>query len=82
MDGANGQGEPKVILVQELGSSSVESGGGSSETDSSTNLVGYDAPRELADHEGKVGHAEEEKDDNRDEVGPQGRQAGEGWRVN
>jgi len=75
VDGANGESEPKVILIQELGRASVESDGGSSETDPSANLVGCDAPCELADHEGKVGHAEEEKEDDRDEVGPQGSQA-------
>jgi len=74
MEVSNGEIEQKVLPGQELSSSRVERGSGSSETGPSTSLVYGGAPRKLADHEKQVGEFEEEKEENQDNIrlhGPQ-----------
>lgn len=74
-DGAHGEGEPRDVLSQKLGSTGVESGSSSSDPDHSTHPMDNKAPQELADHEEEYGQIEEEEDENQDEVDPQSRQA-------
>jgi len=71
VDRDNRESEPRIVIGQELGSTAVESDGGSDETKSSTSLVDNGALRELADHEEEEGQVEEEEEKNQDEVHPQ-----------
>lgn len=71
-DSANRESEPRALLSQELGSGGVESDDTISETDPSANLMDSDTIREYADHENEECHVEEEEEDDRDEVSPQG----------
>jgi len=71
-DRANRESEPRVVLSQKLGGTSIESDGGSNETESSTNLVDQEAIRELADHKEEEGHIEKEEEGNQGKVDPQG----------
>ena len=77
-DRANWKSEPRTLFSQELGSGGVESDDSISETNPSTNLVDSGTIREHANHEDEERHVEKEEKDNRDEVSPQGRQAGRG----
>jgi len=79
-DGTNRESEPRDILGQELGSTSVKSGSSGGDADPPTHLVDGEIPREFADHEEEEGKIEEEEDENQDEVEPQGRQTERGNR--
>jgi len=57
-----------------LGSTGVESDGGSDETESSTNLVDGKVVSELADHEEEESHIEKEEEGHQGDVDLQGRQ--------
>jgi hypothetical protein len=81
VNGANGEGEPRAFLSQELGSASVEGHGGSGEADSSTDLLEGETQSELADREEEEGCIEEEEEEDHDNVGPQSRKAGKERRV-
>jgi hypothetical protein len=67
-NGANRESKPKVVLSQEVGSTTVESQGGSDKTGSSAYLDHSNVPREVADHKEEVGQVEEEEEENRDDV--------------
>ena len=81
-EGGNRQREPTVVLVQKLGSTKVVRGDGSGDTESSADLEGHDAFRELSNHEGQEGHVEKEEDEKQGEIGPQGRQTGRTRQIN
>jgi len=72
---AKRESEPRVFVGQQLGKTGVEGGEGSDDTDSSTRLVDSLVFGELADHEKEEGQVEEEEEDNKCNVDPQGRQA-------
>lgn len=69
-----GESKPGVFVGQQLGKTSVESGECSGDADSSTGLVDGFAFGELAGHEEEEGQVEEEEEDNKCDVDPQGRQ--------
>lgn len=71
-DGANRESEERVILSQELSSASVESGGGSGETETSTDFVDREVLGELADREDEESQVEESEDGDQGDVNPQG----------
>ena len=73
-DVANRESEQRVVLSQELGSTSVESGSGGGETESSTSLVDGEVTGELADHEEEESQIEKGEHGDQGYVDPQGSQ--------
>jgi len=71
-DRANRESEERVFLSQKLGSTSVESGGGSGETESSTDFVDREALGKLADHEEEESHIEKGEDGDQGDVNLEG----------
>jgi len=70
--GADGESEQRVVLSQELGSTGVESDGGSDKTESSTSLVDGSVLSELANHEEEEGQVKKGEEGNQGDVNPQG----------
>jgi len=75
VDGANRESEKRVVLGQELGGTSVESGGGSGETETSTDFVDREIIGELADREKEESQIEKGENCDQGDVNPQGCQA-------
>ena len=73
-DGADRESEERVVLSQELGSASIESGGGGGKTETSTGLVDRKVLGELADHEEEESYIEKGEDGNQGDVDPQSSQ--------
>ena len=74
-DRANRESEERVVLGQELSSTGVESGGGSGETETSTDFVDREIVGELADREKEESQIEKGEDGDQGDVNPQGCQA-------
>lgn len=68
------EGEPRVILSQELGGTSVESNGSSGETETTTGGFDGGVTRKLSDHEEEESQIKKEEEADQSDIDPQGRQ--------
>jgi hypothetical protein len=71
---ADGEGEERVFLSQELSGAKVVSGKGGGDTDTTTSLVDGCVPSELSGHEKEEGEIEKEEEGDQGHINPQGGQ--------